>query len=394
MKYDFDEIIDRKNNPYSFSVKWSQEGLMDRFRLKEIPDDMICLQIADMDFKTAPEIIEDLKKVSEHGVFGYSQINDAYRQAVVNWYRKRQNWDIEADDIIFVPGTHMAIFEIVMNLTNVGDGIIIPTPSYPYHGDIEAQQRQYVCVKMNCDQGYYTIDYDALEKACQKEENKLMIIIHPHNPTGRIWSDEELLKIADICRRNDVIMISDEVHSDIIRAGLEFHPMMKVVGPEGLITCTAVNKTFNLAGLSCTNLIIHDQSLKERVNLYELLPSPFGIQAVISAYNKGDAWVDALNQYLDHNLEFAIDFIEHRLTKAKCRMPEGGYIIWLDLSGYGFSDEELHHRIFDEAHIIIQPGSNFDDTELKGQVYRLCLPSPLSVVQEAFERLERVLEKA
>lgn len=389
MKYNFDEIIDRAHDKYSYSLKWSESKLMG---LDYFPEDRICLQTADMDFKTAPAVIEAMEGVAKHGIYGYSGLNDDYRKAVVDWYHRRQDWNFEMEDITFTPGTHTGIAECIKRLTKPGDGVIVLVPSYSYHADIEPNGRNYVSVPLVETNGYYTIDFDLLEEAASKEENTMFIICHPHNPTGRIWTDEELKKMAEISRNHHVIMISDEVHSDIIRKDKTFHPMMKVVGPQGLISFTAVNKTFNLAGLAMTNMIIQDPALKEQFGVYFSLPSPFGIAAVIAAYNQSEDWVDALNEYLDENLNYAINFIKERMPKAKCFMPEGGYILWVDLREYGLSDEEITHKVFDEAHLILQGGQNFD-SEFGPQFQRICASSPKSMIVEAFERLAKAFEE-
>lgn len=389
MKYNFDEIIDRVNDPYSYSLKWNMDRTAAKMGVEKLPDDMICLQTADMDFKTAPAIIEAMHAVAEHGIYGYSGPNDAYRQAIVDWYGKRQGWTFHQEDITFTPGTHTGIAECVRRLTQEGDGIIVLVPSYSYHGDVEPLGRKYVPVSLINDNGYYQIDFEALEKAAAKPENTMFIICHPHNPTGRIFTDEELLKMAEISRRHGVIMISDEVHSDIIRQGKTFHPMMKVVGTEGLISFTAINKTFNLAGLACTNMIMVDPILKEKFGAYFNLPSPFAIAALIAAYTKSEDWVEALNAYLDENLNYALHFFKEKMPKVKCMMPEGGYIIWVDLSAYGLSDAEIEDKILNEAHLVLQGGGNFD--EPKGsQFQRLCLSSPKSMIVEALNRMAKV----
>lgn len=392
-KYNFDEIVDRVNDPYSYSFKWeSGDRMKKKLGLDEIPEDRICLQTADMDFKTAPEIIEAMEGVARHGIYGYSNITPEYRQAVCDWYKRRQGWEFKPENVKFVPGTHNGVREAVKRLTQPGEGIIVLTPSYSYHGDVDAVGRVYVPVELINNEGYYTINFEALEEACADKNNTMFIICHPHNPTGRIWTDDELLKMAEISRKHGVIMLTDEVHSDIIRAGLEFHPMMKVVGAKDLIAYTAVNKTFNLAGLAMTNMIIEDTTLKERFGSYFSLPSPFGIAAVIAAYTKGEAWVDELNAYLDENLRYAINFIKEKMPRAKCYMPEGGYIIWIDFSGYGLTDEEIQYRVLNKAHLILQGGGNFDDS--KGQQFqRMCLPSPKSVIIEAFNRLYQAFEE-
>ncbi|MBR5340356.1 MAG: aminotransferase class I/II-fold pyridoxal phosphate-dependent enzyme [Erysipelotrichaceae bacterium] len=390
MKYEFDEIIDRRNDPYSFSFKWQSPAyICDSLGIKEIRDDTICLETADMDFKTAPEIIEDLKKLTEYGIFGYSRIPETYRQAVCGWYERRQNWKFSPDDIYYFPGTHNAIAECVKCYTKPDEGVIFLTPCYGYHNDVEPNGRKYVEVRMiNDGNEYFTIDYEALEKACSQKENTMLIMCHPHNPTGRIFTHEELNRVADICRKHNVLIVSDEVHSDILRKDQKFEPMMKACGSEKLIACTAVNKTFNLAGLAMTNVIISDPDLKMDAAGFYSMPSPFGIEAVISAYTRGDAWVDALNEYLDDNIDTILQFIKDKLPKAKVIKPEGGYSLNVDFSDYGLSDEEVVNRIYGKAGVILNSGLFFDDWRGK-QVHRACLSSPRSLCLEAFERIAK-----
>ncbi|MBR2533671.1 MAG: aminotransferase class I/II-fold pyridoxal phosphate-dependent enzyme [Erysipelotrichaceae bacterium] len=393
MHYEFDEIIDRLHDPYSFSFKWKDPSyILDALGIKERREDMICLETADMDFRVAPEIIEDLKKLTDHGIFGYSLIPDEYREAVCGWYRRRQGWEFSKEDISYFPGTHDAVAKCVAEYTRPGEGVIVLTPCYGYHGDVDKQGRKYVEVRMiNDGNEYFTIDYEAFEKACADRNNTMFIMCHPHNPTGRVFTHEELCRTAEICRRHNVLILSDEVHSDILRKGQEFEPMMKACGPEGLIAATAVNKTFNLAGLAMTNVIICDSKLKgEAAGMYSM-PSPFGIQAVISAYTRGDAWVDALNEYIDGNIDACLEYIRNNLPKARVWRPEGGYSINVDFSGYGLSDEEVSDRIYRKAGVVLNSGLFFDDWR-KAQVHRACLSSPRSVCLEAFRRISEAFQ--
>ncbi len=388
MNYEFNKIIDRRNDPHSFSFKWkSPDYILNDIGVRVSRDDLICLETADMDFTTAPEIIEDLKKLCDHGIFGYSLIPDSYREAVCSWYARRQGWHFGKEDIFYYSGTHDAIAQLVKEYTKEGDGVIVLVPCYGYHGDVEPNGRRYVSVELiNDGNEYFTIDYEALEKACCIENNTMLIMCHPHNPTGRVFTHEELNKVADICRRHGVLIVSDEVHSDILRKGQSFEPMMKACGEQGIISCTAVNKTFNLAGLAMTNVIIRDPALKMKEGGFYSMPSPFGIQAVISAYTKGDAWVDALNEYVDGNINACLDFIHEHLPGAKVLRPEGGYSLNIDFSGYGLSDDEVAERIYGKAGVILNSGLFFDDRRGK-QVHRACLSSPRSLCLEALERI-------
>ncbi len=393
MKYNFDEIIDRKNEKRSYSTKWDDAPRKARkYGFGEtFPEDKICLQTADMDFKTAPAIIEAMKEVAEHGIYGYSAINDEYREAVCHWFKTRQDWHFNQEDIMHCNGTHPALVECMKRLTKPQEGIIVLTPSYSYHDDIDGINRTFVACEMIETNGYYTIDFALFENLCKEPNNTMFVLCHPHNPCGRVFNREELMQMAQICRENHVWIVSDEVHSDIIRKGMMFEPMMKVVGSEKLITLTAVNKTFNLAGLSCTNMITQDEQIKEAFSGYYSLPSPFGIAAVIAAYNESASWVDALNEYLDETIHWCVDFVKANMPNAKCIVPEGSYVLWLDLRGYHLSVDQINHKIIHEAHLVLQNGKNFDADY---QFVRICIPSPRSMIQEAFGRLKNVFENS
>lgn len=384
-KYNFDKIIDRK---CTNSSKWAKDGWTKQIMGGELPEDRICLHVADMDFECAPEIVEAMHKVASEAIYGYTSIPNDYYEAVINWYDRRMNWKINKDSIYYVPGTHTGIAKIILNFTKPNEGVIVLTPSYNYHGDIDDRERKFVGVEMINNCGYYTIDYKALEQACKDENNTCMIICHPHNPTGRVYTVEELNKIAKICRENNVLMISDEVHSDLIRKDVEFVPMMKAVGSEGLIACTALNKTFNIAGLQMTNMIIEDPKFcKNCKNMYDS-PTPFGVASVIAAYNECEEWVDELNEYLESLIDDAIEYINKNINKCKVYRPEGTYVLWLDFRGYNLSDEEIRQRIYNNARVVAQGGKCYDEKD-KEQFQRICISSPRSVIMEALERIAK-----
>lgn len=391
MKYDFEQIVDRMHAPYSYSAKWNSEGMMaDRMKkmygLEELPEDRLCFQTADMDFKCPPELIEAMIKTAEHGIYGYSEVPKEYYEAICRWFHDRFEWDFSPNNIFLTSsGTHDLIVKCVKAYTQPGEGVIVLLPSYNYHADIEPYGRVQVGVEMKNDNGYYTVDYEALEKACADKNNNLMVMMQPHNPTGRVFTEEELLKIGEICRKHGVIIVSDEVHIDIARKGQKVIPVMKALGTQGVITATAVNKTFNVAGLAMSNLIIEDPYLKAKFPVAKPFSTPFGISAVIAAYTKCDQWVDELNEYLDKLIDYAMERFAKDLPKAKIRKPEGTYVLWADFSGYGLSDEELAKKICD-AHLGLSDGSRFDAVNPR-QYYRICLTSPMSQVVEAFDRL-------
>ncbi len=385
MKYDFDEVIDRVHDEHSFSIKWGARFARNTFGVGEMPKDVICLQISDMDYRSAPEIGEDLKKLADSCLFGYSMMNARYYDAVRLWFRERFSWDFAAEDIICTPGTHSAVARCVTKLTAPGDGVMFLTPCYNYHSDVESHGRAYVCVDMLMKDNYYTVDYEALEKACAQEKNTMLLLCNPHNPVGRVFTPAELSRIAEICRKNNVVLVSDEVHCDIVRKDVDYQPVMKVVGPRGVVACTSVSKTFNLAGLNVSNMIISDPELKKRYGYFFNWSSPFGIQGVISAYTKGGPWVEALNEYIDGALTQVIGFFREKMPRVKVRMPEASYILWLDFSAYGLTYEQLEQRFVGQK-LLVSYGNEFDVHDGR-QWIRLCLPSAKSVLAEACERM-------
>ncbi len=394
MKYNFDEVIDRIHDPYSYSAKWS-EKMGSLFGFGPFPEDRICVETADMDFRCPPCIIDALVKTAQHGIFGYSVAPDAYYKAVSGWFRRRFDWEINPKHIFIHAGTHAAISDIMKNFTKEGDGIVVLTPCYSYHFDIDSLGRKFISVPLLKTEGGYEVDYSAFEDACKEPSTTCFIMCQPHNPTGKVFTPEEMEKLAEICRRNKVLIISDEVHIDIYRKGVNCVPMMKAVGPQGIVTATAVNKTFNVAGLAMTNTVIADDDIRREYlekNPFAVAgaSSPFGISAVIAAYTEGDDWVDELNAYIDDLVVTARALIAEKLPKAVCSNPEGTYVITLDLSAYGFDDDTLSERLQGQG--IIDTGLKDFDAPEGNQLRRVCLVSPKSVVIDLIGRYAKAME--
>ena len=384
-KYNFDEIINRE---VTYSSKWSKDGWTKDIFGGTLPEDRICLHVADMDFRCAPKIIEAMHRVAETGIYGYSSIPNEYYESVKSWYKRRMNFLFDNDDIFYFPGTHNAIAKCIELFTKENEGIIVLTPSYSYHWDIEPLNRKMVAVEMINTNGYYSIDFTKFEEACKKINNTLFILCNPHNPTGRVFNENELKMISDICKKHHVLVVSDEVHSDLIRKEITFIPSMNIMDTSNLIVATAVNKTFNLAGLQMTNVIIKDKTLKEPfINLHNL-PTPFGIASVIAAYNDSEDWLNELNYYLDKSIDEVISYIHQHLPKVKVYKPEGTYILWLDFRNYNLSDEEIRNKIYNKAHVVMQGGSNYDENS-KEQFQRICIANPTKQVIEALKRIEK-----
>lgn len=392
MKYNFDEVVDRIHEPGSYSSKWaSNERMAAMFLTDKLPEDRLALYLADMDFRCAPEIIDALIAEAKHGIFGYTQAPDEYFEAVCAWNKRRFGIDVKPEDISIAHGAHTAIVNVVQKLTKEGDGVIIPQPTYYYKNDIIPYGRHYCGFQMIDDgKGYYTFDWEKFEALCKEPQNTLFIIQQPHNPTGRIWTEEEVKKMVSICRANNVTIISDDVHYDIKRKECEVVPFFKYCGSEGIIMITGINKTFNLAGLAVTNVIIQDPAIKEKMGAIRNVISPFGVAACIAAYTKCDDWVDQLNDYLDECLDYVLDRFHKELPKVKVFRPEGTYILWLDFTALGLTSDELNQKIAGEAHIGFSDGAGMDAPE--GTIFRRwCVTTRKEVLKDAMDRLVRVL---
>ena len=391
MKYDFDEVIARRG---TYSIKWdSGEQLIRKGLAVRVDDDTIPLFTADMDLACPQPVLEALRRVVDHRIFGYSDctVVPEYYEAVISWFHRRYGWQIEKDEILYVNGTVEALQIAVEAFTQEGDGIIIQRPVYgPFSGTIDNTHRKLINNQLLVHEGYYTINCEDLEQKARDPQNKMMFLCSPHNPVGRVWTPEELRKIAGICRKNDVLLVVDEIHGDIIRKDVRFYPMAAVADTDRMIICTAVNKTFNLAGLQCSNIIIKDPELREtfRAHAGYRAPTPFAIAALIAAYQECDDWVGQMNDYIDGNIEWVLDFLKERMPKVKCARPEGTYILWMDFRGYGLTAEEIRDRIYNRANVILEAGSVFDP-EYGDGYERVCLGTRRSLIQEAFERIAR-----
>lgn len=390
MKYNFDEIVNRRN---TYSLKWDGEELIKTIGYTERYDqETIPLFTADMDLPVPQPIIDALHKTVDHRIFGYSVFPDEYFEAIQNWFKKKHNWIIKREEIVYSPGTVHALHVAVKALTNPGDGIIIQRPVYPpFTAAIEENGRvvRNNALKRDAD-GYYSIDFEDFEAKAKEENTKMFILCNPHNPTGRIFTYEELNRLSLICEENNVLIVADEIHADLIRKNKTFIPIAKVANnTDHIITCTAINKTFNVAGLHCTNVIISNAEIRKSFSnaLGMQLPSPFTVSALIAAYNEGEEWLDQVTQYIDDTMEYVINFLAKNMPTVKVYIPEGTYVMWMDFSGYGLSDSEIHDRIYNKANVLLEDGHLFGVEGLGYQ--RICIPSPRPLIKEALERIAK-----
>lgn len=389
MEYNFDEINDRYNTA---SIKW--DGLKDKNR------EVIRLQVADMDFKTADVIIDKMKEVADRGIYGYTsdKVKSEYRDSIRWWFKEFYDLDINNEEIIYSDGSLETMKTAIYAFTNPGDGIIIQRPVYGSFNRVIEDQTKRVVVNspMINNDGYYTIDYEDLEEKCKNPLNKILVLCSPQNPVGRLWTKEEIKKIHEITSKNDIILISDEVHCDLVRDGNVHYPIYKCIDDyKNVIMITAISKSFNLAGLKCANAIIKDERLRGQFisEFGNRTPTPFALEALIAAYSKeGKKWLDELNLYIDKSFDLIEKYLRENMPRVKFTRPQGTYMAWLDFSDYGFSDKDLHEMIYEKAKVYLQDGL-VHDPENGGQFQRMCVCSPKSLVIEALERINKELSK-
>lgn len=380
MTYDFDTRIDRRG---TYAIKWEMEGM---------DPEAIPMMIADMDLQSPEPVVRAMHKVADHRIYGYTSesIDGEYARALCDWFARRHDWQIDPEQVICSHGTFGALTHVARMMAAPGEGIMVMDPVYGHFSqEIESWGNRVVRCHLIENDGFYTIDYDLLERQAADPNTKVLIFCNPHNPVGRVWTAEEMKKVSRICDRNGVFVISDEVHCDHLRRGVCYTPYLKACeNKANAIAMVGVNKSFNMAGLSCSNAIVQDEGLKARIleKYPHAMPSPFAVAGHIAAYTEGDEWMDQVCDYIEGNIDFALDFFAREMPKLKIRKPEGTYCLWMDFRGYGLSDEEIHRRIYDEANVLLQDGTVHDPVE--GQCFqRMCLPCARSVLETACRRI-------
>lgn len=386
--FDFDKQIDRYNtNSAKFDTAVAQG----------YPADVLPLWVADMDFQ-APECVrEALHKAAGYGIFGYSFLGDGYVKAVQNWFAKRFDWQVERDWLITTPGVVFALSTVVRAVTNPGDAVLVQPPVYyPFYRVINNNGRKLVESPMLYENGRYTIDYADFEEKIIQNDVKMFILCSPHNPVCRVWTVEELAKIGAICKKHNVIVVSDEIHCDFAFPEHPHTPFVKAC-PEmqdRTIICTAPSKSFNLAGLQVSNIFIPGRELYEKVKTemgiisYDS-PNNLGCIACQAAYEGGEAWLDACKAYMRENLEFVRTFLAEHLPAIKLVEPEGTYFAWLDCTGLGMTKEELDDVIIHKAKLWLDSGAIFG--EVAALFQRVVLACPRATLEEAMRRLEKAI---
>ena len=390
MSYDLNEFVDRNGTD---SVKWEFMQLID----PDVKPSTLPFWVADMDFPCAEPVLDALHKRVDRKIFGYSAHYSAeYYRAVCGWYQHRFGWFVNSSDIVYSPGVVPAVAFLIETLTKPGDGIIIQKPVYyPFSNMINSHRRTIVNNALIEKNGRYEINFDDLEAKAKDAHNKLMIFCSPHNPVGRVWTENELRKVGRICINHGVLLLSDEIHYDIVRRGIHHIPIEMLFPKKEekaqIITATAPSKTFNLAGMQISNIIIHDPEIRKQWQAYVVdqlglsMPNAMAITATVAAYTKGEDWLENVKGYIDSNLAYMKDFYAKRLPDVKFSPPEGTYLTWADFRAYGKTDEELLSLMSKDAQILVENGSMFGE-EGSGFV-RMNVACTRKMLEEGLERM-------
>ncbi len=389
LKYDFDTVIERSGN---YSSKWDE--------LKKMfgRDDLLPMWVADMDFMSPQPVVDALVERAKQGIYGYTSRPESYFESVARWMKKRHNWDAKTEWMIYTPGVVPALSFIINAFTYPGDKVLVQQPVYyPFFRVIEDNGRRIVNNPLIYKDGRYTMDFDDLEEKVKDRRIKLMFLCSPHNPVGRVWTKDELIRLGRICIDNNILVVSDEIHHDILYPGVKHIPFASISEEFALssITCTAPSKTFNLAGLQTSTIIIPNTTYydiyRNFIKRLQLLRNnAFGLVALEAAYTHGEEWLDQLLEYLDGNLRTFTEGIERDVPQIKVVKPEGTYLVWLDCRELGFDAHQLNDFIINKAKLAFESGYWFGHGGEGFQ--RANIACPRTYVNEAVKRLKSAVE--
>ncbi|MCR5713072.1 MAG: pyridoxal phosphate-dependent aminotransferase [Prevotella sp.] len=385
MKFHFDELIDRRGTS---CVKWDESPSAD----------VIPMWVADMDFPVAPAIHEAIKKRAEHSIFGYTIVEEDYYEAVISWFLRRHQWTIQREEILYTTGVIPAMSCAIKALTMPGEKVLILSPDYNcFFSSIRnngCEVSETILVK---DGDSFVVDWEDFEQRCADEKTTVFLLCNPHNPTGRVWSKEELERMNTICMKYGVKVISDEIHGELIMPGYLFQPFATVNDAcrQNSVILNSPSKSFNIAGLQTANIICSQPEWRRRIdraiNIHEVCDlNPFGPIALKAAYNESEEWIDELNQYLWDNYQALCQFFEKELPLCKVTQLEGTYLVWLDVTRYSNDVEKLCDDLLTRGKVWVNPGTMYGAESGKGYI-RINIACPRSRMMEGLERIKETI---
>ncbi len=385
--FDFDTVINRRGTN---SYKWDI--------VKE--EDVIPLWVADMDFKAAPAILEALKKRVEHGVFGYTLVPDSYYEAIINWFARRHNWQIDRSWIIYTTGVVPAVSCAIKALTLPGEKVLIQTPDYNcFFSSIKNNGCEVAENELVRRGDSYEVDFEDFERQCADEKTTVFLLCNPHNPAGRVWTKEELERMNDICLTHGVRVISDEIHCELVMPGHRFTPFAAISDAcrDNSVVLNSPTKAFNIAGLQIANIICADPAMRRRidraVDINEVCDvNPFGVVALQAAYNESEEWLDSLNHYIWGNYLALKEFIAKELPRLEVARLEGTYLAWVDIKATGLTSDEAYEKLMKEGRVYVNSGTMYGRRAGEGYL-RINLACPRATLLEGLKRMGGVLRQ-
>ena len=385
MKYNFDELVERRGTG---CVKWD-----------EAPStDIIPLWVADMDFKAAPAIQEAVRKRAEHGVFGYTVVEDDYYEAVISWFQRRHDWTIQREEILYTTGVVPAMSVAIKALAMPGEKVLILSPDYNcFFSSVKNNGCEVLESGLKRVGDTFEVDWEDFEAKCADEKTTVFLLCNPHNPTGRVWSKTELMQMNDICLKYGVKVVSDEIHCELMMPGYKFQPFAAVSEAcrQNCVVLNSPSKSFNIAGLQAANIICSQPSWRRRldraININEVCDlNPFGPVALKAAYNESEDWIDELNLYLWGNYQLLCEFVEANIPQWKVCKLEGTYLPWVDISAMNITSQALCDKLLTEAKVWLNPGTMYGPQTGEGYV-RFNIATQRSRLKEALERIKDAL---
>ena len=386
-KYDFDRVVRRRGtNCY----KWDEAE----------DDSVIPMWVADMDFQAAPAILKALSERVDHGVFGYEMVSDSYYQAVINWFANRHQWTIDRDWIIYTSGVIPALSATIKALTLPGEKVLIQTPVYNcFFSSIRNQGCEVAENPLKREGDSYVIDFEDFERKCADEKTTVFVLCNPHNPSGRVWTREELERLNDICLRHGVTVVSDEIHCELIMPGHTFVPFASVSEAclENSVILNSPTKNFNIAGLQIANIICKNPTWRRRIdrviNIFEVCDvNPFGPVALEAAYNESGDWVDELNVYLHDNYLYLKELFTKELPQVEVLRLEGTYLVWVDIRSTGETSDAVTERLLNEGKVMVNSGTMYGQQTGEGYI-RINIACPRETLREGLARIVRTLKR-
>lgn len=388
MSIDFDRVIPREG---THSVKY--DGRQAYFGT----EDLIPMWVADMDFAAPEAVSATLMARAAHPIYGYVRCPDSLPEALIQWMKKRHGWEIQKEWVIFSPGVVSSLHAAAMAFAQPGEGVIVQPPVYfPFFSSVTVTGRRLIENPLRLENGRYVMDFEHLER-CAADGARLLLLCSPHNPVGRVWRPEELSELLRIARRHDLVVLSDEIHADLVYPGYRNHSLATLTeDPGNIVTAVAPSKTFNIPGLGLSALIVpspvHRAAIRRAFDLLHVdARNPFSIVAFEAAYRHGEPWLDRLLAYLDQSRRFAIDYLDRHAPGIRVIRPEGTYLLWLDCRGLGMNDDELERFFVHEAKVGLNPGTVFG-TGGSGFM-RMNIGAPRSVIRTALEQIKEALAR-